>query len=201
MTAIAGIVDTYGNIYMGGDSAGTCDSGRQSLYGNEKVFFPVHGPCYLIGSAGSFRLQQVLHYVFQPPPPPDADVDLMGFMVNDFVDALRVCYEKAGILGRCDDGSEAGTVGTFMVGYQGRLFQVDSHFQVLEDRADYCAIGEEVAGALFASSGTPYDRVQIALSASARHNSMVREPFVVHRLPFAEDWNQVKRKRKRGKAK
>jgi len=38
-----------------------------------------------------------------------------------------------------DKGQEAG--GTFLVGYRGRLFRVDSDYQVGESVNNYCAVG------------------------------------------------------------
>ena len=200
-----GIVNPDGDIYMGGDSAGTAPDGGQSVFINKKVFTPVHGPHYLIGTCGSFRLAQVLKYGLKPPSPPPSSVDFEHFMAEDFIDSVRECYKAAGVLTHSDDGADTGYGGTFMVGYQGRLFKVEENFQVLADRRNYIAIGsgENIAlGVLFATEGDdPYSRIITAMQAAAAFNCWVREPFEVMRLPFAQDWHQRPRQRKRSSGK
>jgi hypothetical protein len=204
MTVIVGIVNSDGDIYMGGDSAGTAPDGSQSVFANKKVFTPAHGPFYLIGTCGSFRLAQVLKYGLKPPRPPGADVDLEQFMAGDFVDSVRDCYKDAGVLTHSDDGADTGHGGTFMVGYQGRLFKVEENFQVLAERRNYMAVGsgESVAlGVLYATEGSdPVTRIMTAMKASAAFNAWVREPFEILRLPFAADWHQAKVRRARKKS-
>lgn len=204
MTVIVGIVDSGGDIYLGGDSAGTASDGSQSVFANKKVFTPVNGPFYVLGTCGSFRLAQVLKYGLRPPPPPGPNVDLERFMASDFIDSVRQCYKNAGVLTHSDDGADTGHGGTFIVGYQGRLFKVEENFQVLAERRNYMAVGagESVAlGVLFATEGSdPVTRLTIAMKASAAFNAWVREPFEMLRLPFEQDWHQ-KRPRKRGKGK
>src|SRR4051812_24848994 len=104
MTAIVGLVGLDGTVYIGGDSAGTTDSGDQSTFLNPKVFFPERGPWFLVGAAGSFRASQVLHHSFTPPLPPKPGADIYGYMVTEFVEALRECFEENGVMGESRDG-------------------------------------------------------------------------------------------------
>lgn len=206
MTVIVGIVNNDGDIYMGGDSAGTAADGSQSIFTNKKVFTPVNGPWYLIGTCGSFRLAQVLKYSLTPPAPPGPNVDLERFMARDFIDSVRECYKEGGVLTHSDDGADTGHGAIFMVGYQGRLFKIEENFQVLSDRRSYMAVGsaENIAlGVLYATDGQdPITRITTAMKASVAYNAWVREPFEIMQLPFDKGWYQSARKRKKvGKSK
>src|SRR3954469_20148546 len=201
MTAIIGLVDEHGNVHMGGDSAGTTNQGDQSVLLNQKVFSPEHGPWFLFGCCGTFRLAQVLQYAFVPPLPPGPKVSLEAFMATVFVESVKKLFRQTGLMHTDNTGAEVGH--TFLVGYQGRVFKIEDNFQVLADARKYTATGtgESVAlGALYATDGLapPEQRIQLALSAAAHYNAMVREPFHVHSLPFREDWyKDVKPKKKK----
>jgi hypothetical protein len=84
--------------------------------------------------------------------------------VTDFVDAVRKCMKDGGI-GRTDSSVETG--GTFLVGYAGRLFKIESDYQVGEPILPYdaCGCGEDFAkGAMFNSEHlSPELRIKNAL--------------------------------------
>lgn len=172
MTCIAGIADN-GKVYLAGDSAGvgglTLDirSDRKVCRNGEFVF----------GFTTSFRMGQLIQYSFRPPRR-YGDIDVMAYMVTDFVDALRNCL-KTGGYARKD--LEAEQAGTFLVGYQGRLFNIEGDYQVGESACGYHAVGcgESFAkGALFATvGGSPMDRLALALKAAESHSAGVRGPF------------------------
>jgi hypothetical protein len=199
MTAIVALVDADGTVYMGGDSAGTNQMGDQSILLNRKVFSPERGNWFVFGCCGQFRFAQVLQYSYVPPPPPGPTMNLDAFMTTTFIESVKRCFRKAGILTTDTAGAEVGY--TFLVGYQGRVFKVEENFQVLCDARQYTAVGagESIAlGALYATDGlaSPEDRVRLALKASANYNATVREPFHVHALPFREDWYRDLRTKK-----
>jgi hypothetical protein len=203
MTAIVGLVDADGTVYMGGDSAGTSNTGDQSVLLNQKIFQPEHGPWFLFGCCGEFRAGQVLQWTFRPPRPPGPDVNMDAFMVTKFVDSVKKCFEKAGLIRQDGNGNDIGHC--FLVGYQGRVFKVEENFQVLSDRKNYTAVGsgESFAlGALYATEGlAPADRVTLALQAAAHYHATVREPFTVKSLAFRHDWHKEPKKPKKNVAK
>lgn len=207
MTVIVGIIGPDGDVYMGGDSAATTAGGSQSVYVNKKVFTPVHGPHYLMGVCGNHRLSQVMRYSFVPPPPPGPDVDLEQFMASDFVNSVRKCYKDNGILTSTEDGAETGSFGSFLVGYQGRLFEMEENFQILIDRRNYMAVGsgEDLAlGALYATDSPGADaveRIKTAIKAAVTFSAWCREPYDILRLPFDPNWFQQKRPRKKASGK
>lgn len=163
---------------MGADSAGTAEwtiTDRQDA----KLFRT--GP-FLMGFTTSFRMGQLLHYAFKPPDHP-ARMSAAKFMCTRFVDAARECFKEGGFARKKD---EKETGGTFLVGYQGHLFQVESDYQVgiARDGFDAVGCGGEVAlGSLFATTGMePHARIRLALQAAARFCNGVRGPFRIMRL-------------------
>ncbi|MDR3582591.1 MAG: hypothetical protein P4L67_04930 [Candidatus Pacebacteria bacterium] len=178
MTCIAGLV--YGkDVYVGGDSAAV---GGLSLTvrSDEKVF--LNGDM-LFGFTSSFRMGQILRYGFTPPKLHQGD-DVYEYMVTRFVDAVRERFRSAGHLS-VDRGQES--AGTFLVGFQGRLFRIDSDFQVGEslDRYDAVGCGQDIAlGCLYAvkrSDGfkSPEKAILLSLEAAEAHSAGVRKPFHV----------------------
>lgn len=173
MTCIAAVV--AGNtVYMGADSAGVagCDL---TVRADSKVF--VNGD-FLIGFTSSFRMGQLLRYKFKPPVFRPKEKELYEYMVTDFVDAVRQCFKDGGYA-QTDKGEEAG--GCFLVGVSGRIFKIESDYQVGESINPYDATGCGLAYALGALSVTntvdPMERVQMALGAAEAFNSAVRGPF------------------------
>ena len=71
-----------------------------------------------------------------------------------------------------------------MVGYKGRLFKIDSDFQVAEAKQKYNATGcgqGFALGSLFSTKNmeiAPKERLKIALKAAVDNSGGVRPPFV-----------------------
>lgn len=178
MTCIVGLVDS-GQVWLGGDSAA---SGGYSLTvrADPKVFTI---GAFVMGFTTSFRMGQLLRYQFTPPLH-DPAKDTFTYMVADFVEGVRTCLKNGGYT-RVESNVERG--GQFLVGYQGRLFTVESDFQIGESLAGYDAVGsgQDLAlGALYATSASPpAERIQIALQAASEFNSAVRGPFTVVTTP------------------
>ena len=180
MTCIVGLVHE-GVVYIGGDSAGV---GGMSLTvrADEKVF---QNGEFLMGFTTSFRMGQLLRYSLKPPRR-HPDDEIHQYMVVDFVNAVRSCLKAGGYASK-EDEVESG--GTFLVGYAGHLFTVNSDYQVGIPEDGFAAVGsgQDIAlGALFATQGqaTPRDRVLTALRSAERFNAGVRGPF--HILPESE---------------
>lgn len=180
MTCIVGIA-LNGEVWIGGDSAGTNSHSQQTIYASEKVFFTrnEHFDEFLFGGSTSFRMIDLLKHVFCPPRYDGGDIH--HYMVALFVDAVRDCL-KAGGFAKKEDEREEG--GYFLVGFRGRLFHIASDYHVAEATCGYTALGtaDDLAmGVLFATQGQnePEARLKLALQAAAYHNCDVREPFVI----------------------
>ncbi len=172
MTCIAGLVHE-GRVFIGGDSAGVSGLDIHSRK-DAKTF--KNGE-FVFGFTSSFRMGQLLRYSLSPPKR-HPDKDVMNFMVTEFIDAVRACL-KAGGYARRD--SEVEQAGTFLVGYQGRLFRIADDYQVGESNNGYdaCGCGEPFArGALFSNAAlAPMERITQALQAAEEHSAGVRGPF------------------------
>lgn len=172
MTCIVAIKDK-GRVWIGGDSAGVAGL-NVTIRADEKVF---ENGDFIMGFCGSFRMGQLLRYAFNPPKR-HADTDIYKYMVTDFVDAVRSCLKNGGVAEKHNDAEKGGF---FLVGYEGRLFEIESDYQVGESIEAYSAIGcggEYAYGALAASEGQkPEARIKIALAAAEKFSAGVRAPF------------------------
>ncbi|MER9710189.1 hypothetical protein NKJ13_07955 [Mesorhizobium sp. M0174] len=172
MTCIVGLVEG-GKVYLGGDSAGVAGY-QMSVRADRKVF---RNGDFIMGFTTSFRMGQLLAHAFTPPKR-HADIDVYKFMVTDFVNGVRDCLKAGGYAVKHDE-VESG--GSFLVGYEGRLFGIYDDYQVGEhvDGFAACGCGDEIAlGALYANrAGKPRDRLRIALEAAERFSAGVRAPF------------------------
>jgi ATP-dependent protease HslVU (ClpYQ) peptidase subunit len=172
MTCIVGIAHNN-KVYIGGDSAGV--SGLDIIIRKDKKVFK-SGP-FLIGFTSSFRMGQLLNYNLDVPER-KSDEDIMQFMVTTFVDSVRECFKDGGYT-RVSDSRETG--GSFLVGYEKRLFHVESDFQVGEAISGYdaCGCGTPYAlGALRNSTKlSPLKRLEQALETAAEFSAGVAPPF------------------------
>jgi hypothetical protein len=177
MTCIAGLVDN-GVVYIGGDSAGVGGS-LLSVRTDQKVF---QNGEFIFGFTTSFRMGQLLRYSLNPPKNYE-NIDINKFMVTKFIESIRKCLKEGGYA--CKN-NEIESGGTFLVGYKGRLFKIDSDYQVGEELIgfDACGCGEDIAlGSLYSTQGQPpKERILKALEAAERFSAGVRRPFNVVEL-------------------
>lgn len=182
MTCIAVITDGK-RIVIGGDSAGV---GGYSLIvrKDQKVFErkDESGTEWLFGFTTSFRMGELIQYELKLPKIKEKHrKDLYAFMVRKFIPALRDCLKKGGYA-RKQYEVERG--GTFIVGLLGRIFEIESDYQVGEPLDNFSAVGcghDLAKGSLYTSSGMKNlrARVQLALEAAQKFSAGVREPFVI----------------------
>jgi ATP-dependent protease HslVU (ClpYQ) peptidase subunit len=174
LTVIVGIAQD-GHVCIGGDSAGIAGLDL-TVRTDQKVF---RNGDFIFGFTSSFRMGQLLRYAFRPPDH-DPRVPTEKYMVTTFIDAVRTCLKQGGYA-TTRDGGEAG--GTFVVGYVGALYVVESDYQVGIPAAGYAAVGcgDSVAlGALYATNDKPVrERVEIALAAAERFSAGVCGPFTI----------------------
>jgi hypothetical protein len=174
MTCIAGLV--YENkVWIGADSAGVAGLSITPRK-DPKVF--LNGD-FLIGFTSSFRMGALLRYRFTPPRPVE-DQDIDQYMNTTFIDTLRSCLKSGGYASKSNE-TESG--GCFLVGYRGRLFCIESDYQVGEGVLSYEAVGcgrDLALGSLFTTQKTkqgPRDRIRIALEAAEQFSAGVVSPF------------------------
>ena len=182
MTCIVGLIDGR-RVWMGGDSAGV--SGMDiTVRADPKVF---HNGDFLIGFTSSFRMGQLLAFRLHPPKRPEG-MDVFRYMVTDFVDEVRNCLKEGGYAQR---NNEAEQGGSFLVAYQGRLFSIQSDYQVCETNRGFHAIGcgaDYALGSLASTAGQPAEqRVRRSLECAELLNGGVRAPFRIEHLDVEEE--------------
>lgn len=177
MTCIAGLVDK-GAIILGADAAGVARSSL-TVRADLKVF--ARG-VFVMGFTSSFRMGQLLRYRLSLPEHPDG-LDSFEYMATAFVDSVRACLRDGGFATKNNE-QESG--GVFLVGYRGRLFRVESDYQIAENVCGYdaCGCGQDIAlGSLFSTpKKDANDRVLLALKAAEQWSTGVRRPFSLIRL-------------------
>jgi ATP-dependent protease HslVU (ClpYQ) peptidase subunit len=163
------------SVYIGGDSAGIAGLSI-TIRNDEKVF--QNGP-FIMGFTSSFRMGQLLRYKFDPPQQ-TVHQDDMQYMVTDFVDGLRRCFSANGF------GDKDATVGgTFLVGYKGQLYTIESDYQVGIPNTPYDAVGcgaDLALGSLHSTSKmklSPEQRIVMALEAASTFSAGVAPPFLI----------------------
>ncbi len=184
MTCCIGVAQN-GVVTVGADSAGVAEYSL-TIRADTKVFR--NGPM-IFSFTHSFRMGQLLRHAFTVPDhDPRTDVD--KWMATVFIDAVRKCLKDGGYASR---NSETESGGTFLVGYKGTLYQVESDYQV-GIPADapvtghqFAAVGcgQDIAhGAMFVQDVTKpaKERILAALTAAERYSAAVRGPFVVEEL-------------------
>lgn len=177
MTCIIGLVDGS-NVYVGVDSAGS--DGHLIRARKDQKIFSRRG--FLYAYCGSFRVGQVLRYSFTEPAR-NQEINLETYMARDYVNALINCFSDAGVCSKHYEIKSIANNSSILVVTEGRLFQVQSDFQIAEAVCGYIADGsgsEFALGALYASKkAKPRDRIIAALEAAQEFCTTVREPFFV----------------------
>lgn len=176
MTAVVGLVEDSGKVWVGADSAASDEMGSLDLRAAAKVF---KKGGVVIGGCGSFRAIQLVRYKLSVQEHKRGTVE--KWMACTFIEALRKCLMDGGHTTKKDNEELA--EGVFLVGHKGHLFTVWGDFQYGESINEYAAVGSgaEVAlGAMFARKhGGPRARILTALKAASTFRVDVRPPFRV----------------------
>lgn len=173
MTCIVGL-EHDGGVTIGGDSAAAADD-LVDVVTAPKVFRVGE---YLIGYCESFRMGQLLAYRLRVPEQKYAD-DL-EHLSTVFVDRVREVLHKGGVAKSTE--SEETNVGSFLLGYRGHLYSVESDYAVLRSVRGYQAVGcgaDLAIGSIASTTGPAEKRVRFALGIAATHSGPVLPPFTV----------------------
>jgi ATP-dependent protease HslVU (ClpYQ) peptidase subunit len=100
---------------------------------------------YILGAAGDVRAINILHHVFQPPAPAAGlkGTKLDKFFTNNFIPALRDCFEKQGYAAPDTDEKQhiAEQGSTVMVVVNGTIYIVDGDYSWASDVSGIYALG------------------------------------------------------------
>lgn len=146
MTCIVGFSDGE-TVYIGADTIGVSNN-KKTIRKDSKVFLNKN---MLFGFTDSFRMGQLLQFKLKIPTHIAGKSDY-EYMCTTFIDSVIKCFED-NKFNRNDNGEIAG--GSFLVGYKGNLYLIDSDYQVGLPADKYMAVGagEEYAlGSLYTST-------------------------------------------------
>lgn len=181
MTCIVGLVSDNGTVIIGADSGASEGDGLVAR-NDSKVFFKRN---LLIGFSGSFRVGQIIQYVFKIPKH-GFECD-MEYLVGPFVSSLRECLKINGGLST-DNGIDT-MEASLLVGYRQHLYEIHSDFQVSDPSEQFSARGSAAPialGALWTHKDlghlSAHDAVLASLSAAEESSSAVRGPFHILEL-------------------
>lgn len=176
MTVIIGYI-TKENIYIAGDSAGI--SGYSlSIRKDPKVFKTGK---FIMGFTTSFRMGQLLmSSKFKVSKQKKTETDY-HYMITTFIDAVIKTFKQGGYMKREKDSLEGGT---FLVGYKGKLYEINDDFQVGEVYLNFNSVGcgSDIAkGAMYILDKNqdllPEEKLTYALEAVNKFSAGVSSPF------------------------
>jgi len=171
LTCIVGI-EYNGNIYMGGDSAGS-NGWSISTQVSPKIFKVGE---LLIGYTSSFRMGQLLQYQLEIEAQEQGSNE--EYMIKVFAETARSLFKEYGY-SKIEKNEEEG--GRFLVGYRGELYLVQSDFSVLRTIDRFNSVGCGAAYALGALKildlSDPEVALTKALESAAYFSTGVRGPF------------------------
>lgn len=168
MTVIVGI-EHKRKIYMGGDTAASTPD-HIDVMDRSKL---IKRPGILLGYCGSFRIGQILEYHMDFS---DMKRTKEEWLYRDFIEQLRAVTKEQG----ARDGDSMVDGADLLVGFNKRLYIIQSCFSVLRSRKGYAVVGDPsiAYGSLFSTKKLePKERLKIALEASAEFIPRCAAPF------------------------
>lgn len=180
MTCIVGLVDGE-TVWMGVDSCGS--NMWHKFERSDMKLFKCNGvDNSLISYTSSFRMGQILMYaegLFEELCIMKDEID-HKYMVTKFIPKVQSAFKKGGY-GKDNNGDRQG--GCFLVAYKGKLFSIESDYQVGINSIGYATDGcgnDFALGSLHTTSSTkmkPKERILAALRAAATFSAGVGGPF------------------------
>jgi ATP-dependent protease HslVU (ClpYQ) peptidase subunit len=169
MSCVVGLLQN-GKLYLGSDGLATTEDGERRPVICIKIFT---NKDYLIGYTGSVRHGQILTPKFFDPPN----------NIYELPDAAREAFEAKGAMLLSDNGQQL-TASNFLIGYQGRLFEILIDFQMNEVYGNFTSIGSGATyamGSLFATKkwNSPERRIKNALDAAKEYDRSCGRPYTI----------------------
>jgi len=177
MTCIAAISENN-TIYMGADSAGVGSYYTYSIRSDKKIFIK---NSFIFGFTSSYRMGQLLKYSLNIPEKP-SELSQEIFIHTLFIESIRKCLKDNGY-SEIKDNTEKG--GTFIFGYNGLIYKVESDFQINETTDSFacCGCGRDWADAVLyitqEKNIKPKERIKQALETSEHFCCAIKKPFEI----------------------
>lgn len=185
MTLIVGL-STPDGVWMGADSSAIAGYDRHITKLRKLFYVQSEGTGahnrFLIGYTSSFRMGQILQHHLHVRTQ-EAGEDTEHYLVTAFIESVRETLKVKGF-SNVKENNEVG--GTFLVGYRGNVYQVDSDFQINHYRNGIAVSGAGdtyAMGALLAMPDVdPRTRIKQAMKIAAELSMYVAPPFVLGHL-------------------
>lgn len=180
MTCIVGLEDK-GNVWIGGDSAGISDYDIVTR-SDPKVFRLIDNDKAVIGYTSSFRMGQLMMYKKDLIPRKKDYKNSHHHMVDGFIPKVRELFSDGGYMSVSENRENGGR---FLLGYEDKLWQIDSDFQVGRNACGYASVGcgsSYALGSLYTTEKLhmrPQLRVLEALRAASRFSAGVAPPYTI----------------------
>lgn len=139
MTCIIGIVDENGNVHMASDSCAS-NGWDYHLIKEPKVFkLENETESMIFGYTSSFRFGQLIKFHVTLPDKKRKDSDL-GYIVNRVIPVIRAALKNGGYTAIVNSEEKGGVC---LIGYNGKLYTMQSDFSIIEScmRFDACGCG------------------------------------------------------------
>ena len=173
MSCVVGLIQND-KIFIGSEGIATTDEGERRPIKTIKVF---RNGKYLIGYTGSVRAGQIIQEKYFEAPED----------IFELPDAIREHLSNKGTLLINDEQAQMQNA-NFLVGYEGRLYEILIDFQLNEIMGNFTAIGAGAAyamGALYATEKlllSPEERIRLALGAACEFMVSCGEPLEIQIL-------------------
>mgnify|MGYP003585177289 CR=1 FL=1 len=176
MTCIVG-VQNGGTVWIGGDSAATDGHLNRTIISDPKVFVK---DGFAFGVCGSPKVLDAIAHIIDLPE--QEGTNDRAFLVGIVVPAIREGLKQLDATVQAMTG-ETCFEGEMLVGYRGKLYTLESNFQLIAAASGTAAIGSGgsiATGSLQATRGkSPKRRILKALEAATEGNAGVAPPFVI----------------------
>lgn len=189
MTCLIG-VEHEGVVYMGADSI-TLNGWSKDVIAQRKIFKRGN---LMFAFGGNPRMAQIIQYLAHLPPhlaPVSPTLqDDEEQLVMHVIEPIRKALKEYGYTST-DNGQEQGA--SFLVGFNGKIWEVHNAFQVCRSSRKMCAMGvggDHALGALWATLSQFETWTETAITEAMKHAlatagvlcSGVAGPFVVEKL-------------------
>lgn len=183
MTCVVGIIDASGCIYMGSDTQSTQGYTKRHLTNDGKVFIK-NG--VIFGFTGKLRGAQLIEHELDFPDHTQVNLDKKTFIIKEIIPKLRECFKAAGYSEEVN--KQEGHDDEYLLGIDGRLFVIQSNYQVVEDKESYRTIGSgsNVAlGSLYTTKTmelTTEERLRLAIAAAINNDLYCGGEIIIKKL-------------------
>lgn len=180
MTCVVAI-KTKNKIIIGADSA-SADNNYSIIGRKDKKIFKKQNMVFAF--SGSFRMGQIIQFSMKIPKHDRKKSDF-EYICTDIISSIQKAFKTNGFDGE-DEHKRKENDGLLIIIYNKNIYVIDCDFQVALYETSYASIGSgsDIAmGSLYTTECLgniePKNRAELALLASAKFCTAVREPFYI----------------------